>query len=253
LERLTESYKSYKLVQRLIYSHHIIAKSKRKSLKDLSTKYNLGGYVKIGWPGIIIMEGLEADCDGFTGEIKGMKWQYLNVRGEQQADFDSLETLQGARVFTRPFIELDQHEMSTLATLCQDRGLASLFKSCMKIYESENKQSLPTVTAESHCAESTATTLYGALILVHHMNNVGHYSKWLKKTTKSFGCNLLIKCLKHSTHVMEKQSTRNVTVVLLGSEEGVKQVLKLWRASRVDLSSALFRKNDVNSYPRTHC
>jgi hypothetical protein len=215
MEQLTESYKSYKLVQRLIYSHHIIAKSKRKSLKDLSTKYNLGGYVKIGWPGIIIMEGLEADCDGFTGEIKGMKWQYLNVRGEQQADFDSLETLQGARVFTRPFIELDQHEMSTLATLCQDRGLASLFKSCMKIYESENKQSLPTVTAESHCAESTATTLYGALILVHHMNNVGHYSKWLKKTTKSFGCNLLIKCLKHSTHVMEKQSMRNVTVVLL--------------------------------------
>ncbi len=139
----------------------------------------------------------------------------MNVRGEQQADFDSLETLQRARVFTRPFIELDQHEMSTLATLCQDRGLASLFKSCMKIYESENNQSLPTVTAESHCAESTATTLYGTLILVHHMNNVGHYSKWLKKTTKSFGCNLLIKCLKHSTHVMEKQSTHNVTVVLL--------------------------------------
>lgn len=238
MEQPTKSYRSYKLVQRLIYSHHIIAKSKRKSLKDLATKYNLGGYVKIGWPGIIIVEGLEADCDGFTGEIKGMKWQYLNVRGEQQADFDSLETLEGARVFTRPLTELDQHEMSTLATLCQDRGLASLFKSCMKIYESENNPSVPTGIAKIHCAESTTTTLYGALIVVHHMNNVGHYSKWLKKTTKSFGCHLLIKCLKHSsTHVTEKQSTRNVTVILLGSEEGVKQVIKLWRVSRVDLDA----------------
>lgn len=174
IEQHTKSSRSYRLVQRLIYSHHIIAKSKRKSLKDLATKYNLGGYVKIGWPGIIILEGVEADCDGFTGEIKGMKWQHLNVRGEQHTEFDSLEILEGARVFSCQFVELDQHEMSTLATLCQERGLASLFKSCMKIYDSETNQSIATVASELNCAETTdTTTLYGALILVHHMNNIG--------------------------------------------------------------------------------
>lgn len=48
---------------------------------------------------------------------------------------------------------------------------------------------------------------------------------------------MLIKCLKHSTDIAEKRSTRKVTVVLWGSEEGVKQVLQLWRASRVDVDA----------------
>jgi hypothetical protein len=128
--------------------------------------------------------------------------------------------------------------MSTLAKLCEERGLASLFKSCMKINDSESNQSIATVDSELNGVETTdTTTLYGALILVHHMNNIGFYSKWLKKTTKSFGCDLLIKHSKHSTDTTEMRSTRNVTVVLLGSEEGVKQVIKLWRASRVDVDA----------------
>jgi hypothetical protein len=231
--------KRYTLVQRLIYSHHIIAKSKRKALKELASKYHVGGYVKIGWPGIIILEGLGSHCDEFTNEIKSMKWQYLNVRGEQHSDFKSMEALEEARAFSCELIELDQHEMTTLATFCEDRGLKSLFKTCMKIYESEDHQpeAAEQITAAAGDVPSGTTSFYGALILVNHMNDLGYYRKWLRKATKSFCCSLLIKCLKFSDSDVKQSSPRNVTVILVGSEEGVKQVIKLWRASRVDVGA----------------
>jgi len=47
------------LGRRIIYSHHIISSTKRKDLRQLATHYKLGGYMKIGWPGIIIIEGHE--------------------------------------------------------------------------------------------------------------------------------------------------------------------------------------------------
>jgi hypothetical protein len=128
------------LDRKLIYSHHIIARSKRKSLKDLALIYKIGGYVKIGWPGIIIIEGLHSNCASFVQEIKKMKWQYLNVRGEQQVDFESMKALKKGRAFPCEFVELEQEEMSTLASLCQSCGLANLFKTCMKIYENNDEQ-----------------------------------------------------------------------------------------------------------------
>ena len=55
------------LGRRIIYSHHIIANSKRRGLVDLASQYNLGGYAKIGWPGIILIEGDESHCTNSRG------------------------------------------------------------------------------------------------------------------------------------------------------------------------------------------
>lgn len=142
------------LDRKLIYSHQIIARSKRKSLKDLALMYKIGGYVKIGWPGIIIIEGLHSNCVGFVQEIKKIKWQYLNVRGEQQIDFESMMALEKGRAFPCEFAELEQDEMSTLASLCQNCGLANLFKTCMKIYENNDEQ-LSADEAQSSRTEQT--------------------------------------------------------------------------------------------------
>jgi hypothetical protein len=43
------------LGRRLIYSHHIIAKRARASIQQLARDFALTGYVKIGWPGLIIV------------------------------------------------------------------------------------------------------------------------------------------------------------------------------------------------------
>lgn len=66
------------LGRRLTYSHHIIAKIKRANMKQLGAYYKLTGYVKIGWPGIIIIEGSEESCQDFYDEIKVWKWDRRN-------------------------------------------------------------------------------------------------------------------------------------------------------------------------------
>jgi hypothetical protein len=76
--------KTVTLGRRLIYSHHIIAKSKRADLAALFREFDLTGYVKVGWPGLILIEGLESSCQSFYDTIKRWSWQYLVVRGEMQ-------------------------------------------------------------------------------------------------------------------------------------------------------------------------
>eukprot|EP00954_Amorphochlora_amoebiformis_P003553 275115-Amorphochlora_amoeboformis.AAC.2 len=49
------------LGRRVIYSHHIIAQSKRTTVKNLAEENELGGLSKIGWPGAIIVEGLHRE------------------------------------------------------------------------------------------------------------------------------------------------------------------------------------------------
>jgi hypothetical protein len=72
------------LTRILIYSHHIISKKKRADMKQLANKYNLTGFIKIGWPGLMILEGLNGACHEFYDEIRRWNWKYLVVRGEMQ-------------------------------------------------------------------------------------------------------------------------------------------------------------------------
>ena len=123
--------------RKLIYSHHIIAKSKRKALKDISRQYELGGYVKIGWPGIIIIEGDERNCNTFIDEIRKWRWQYLVVRGEDSTpvsdDSNAEQSLNAMRKFHLVLEELE--EMSDLAVICREAGLEDLFLTSMKMYK----------------------------------------------------------------------------------------------------------------------
>jgi hypothetical protein len=42
------------------------------------------GYVKIGWPGLILIERLDDACNHFYDDIRKWAWEYLVVRGEMQ-------------------------------------------------------------------------------------------------------------------------------------------------------------------------
>uniref|UniRef100_H3GHE3 Major facilitator superfamily (MFS) profile domain-containing protein n=1 Tax=Phytophthora ramorum TaxID=164328 RepID=H3GHE3_PHYRM len=47
------------LGRRAIYFHHIIASNKRRVVKEWALELQLGGFSKIGWPGVVIVEGAE--------------------------------------------------------------------------------------------------------------------------------------------------------------------------------------------------
>ncbi len=233
------------LGRKLIFSHHIIAKSKRKAIGDLAKEYNLGGYFKIGWPGIIVIEGREEDCQSFYDEIRTMRWQYLVVRGEEREEIgldDQTNNLDDLRRFPISMTELGEDKMSHLSELCRDVGLEDLFLTSMKIYKQENEE----VGERDEILEASATkedVRYGTLVLVDHMNDPKGYSKWLQKACKSAGCScLILRCFPNDdggTAQSGKSRARPIIVVgLIGEDESsLKQVLKRWRTSRVDVDS----------------
>lgn len=47
----------------LIHAHHIVEPDRIQSFKKNASKLSLGGFIKIGKPGLILVEGTEADCD----------------------------------------------------------------------------------------------------------------------------------------------------------------------------------------------
>lgn len=223
--------------RRLIYSHHIIAPSKRKAIVELAQHYNLGGYVKIGWPGIIIIEGEETDCISYVDEIRGMRWQHLVVRGEQHTSVQNRMELEEARVLPGKMQEVGD-KMSIIAEHCKRAGLEELFMTSMKIYKKkdDNDDAAAAVAADTELDSSMPPASfwrYGALCHVDHMNDGKNYRKWLRKAAAVAGCTLMLKM------VYGANAKRPLIIVaIVGEEDDVKRVLKRWRTSRVDVDSA---------------
>ncbi|KAL7482380.1 hypothetical protein ACHAW6_008084 [Cyclotella cf. meneghiniana] len=224
------------LGRRFIYSHHIIANSKRKALASLASEYDLGGYVKIGWPGIIIVEGCETSCVSFVDEIKSWRWQHLSVRVEDKKGIPDSEDIDSCRQLPKAFIELGEDDMSTLARNCRESGMEHMLLACLKI--SNGKQSVDESDAATDAEAPQRSThqrhfSYAALVHVDHMNDRKGYQKWLRKECGLLGCTLFIR------HCFSSQSSSRpmICVGLIGDKDGVKEVLKKWRTSRVDVDS----------------
>ncbi|KAH9085447.1 hypothetical protein Ae201684P_005155 [Aphanomyces euteiches] len=111
--------------RRAIYFHHIIAPGKRQVVKDWAKELQLGGFSKIGWPGVIIAEGIEAYVHEYVKRLQHLRWKQMVVRGEQT---DTTRRLPST------FFELT--DMSELAARCNEAGLSELFLTTMKIYRS---------------------------------------------------------------------------------------------------------------------
>ena len=230
----TRNGSSFVLGRRLIHSHHIIARSKRKAIVDLAQDYNLGGCYKYGWPGIIIIEGEEADCMSYVEEIRTLRWQHLVVRGEQQIHVRDRDELERSRVLPSRMQDLGD-DMSIIAKQCKEAGLEELFLTSMKIYrDSEKKENGSEKETDSEAGEMNPSFSwrYGALCHVDHMNDAKPYRKWLRKAASGAGCTVLIK-------VCDANAKRPIIIVIVFAEEedDIKRFMRRWRTSRVDVDS----------------
>lgn len=233
----TQRIHSILLGRRLIYSHHIISTKKRSDMRQLASELHLTGYVKIGWPGIIILEGLEDDCQTFYDTIRRWNWQYLVVRGEMQETVDESKE-RDHRCFDS-FCEVE--DMSIVANHCKKVGLEALFRTSMKVYENRDET---TDTA----LDDADDDLYGALIYVDHMNDGKNYRKWLRKASDDLSLGLIIKeCsstsafknVKNSPPISPATDGRPIMIVVavVGYKAQVGSFLKKWRTTRVDVDS----------------
>ncbi|KAJ1485905.1 hypothetical protein T484DRAFT_2388400 [Baffinella frigidus] len=67
------------LGRRMIYFHHIINENKRALVRDWAAQLRLGGYSKIGWPGLVVIEGSEVACQEYVRGLQRLKWQHMAV------------------------------------------------------------------------------------------------------------------------------------------------------------------------------
>ncbi|PFH48636.1 hypothetical protein AMATHDRAFT_49354 [Amanita thiersii Skay4041] len=64
----------------LLTSHHLISPNKRRSLQQWSSSLCVSGFAKVGYPGVIYVEGERGRVEEFVANVKAMQWLALRVR-----------------------------------------------------------------------------------------------------------------------------------------------------------------------------
>ncbi|KAF5343369.1 hypothetical protein D9758_015620 [Tetrapyrgos nigripes] len=81
------------LYHALLTSHHLISPKKRRSLSSWvsssSMHPKLAGFAKIGYPGVIYVEGSKEEVEEFVDKVKRMQWLALRVRFLEGLDADT--------------------------------------------------------------------------------------------------------------------------------------------------------------------
>ena len=114
--------------RRWIWVHHITNPDRRKAIINEARDHSLGGYLKFGYPGIIVIEGKKNSCDEFVTWVKGNKsrpggfgrnWGH-HVRGEINLERSSPRSL--------PIDFLELEDMAMLGSLCKEHGIETEFR-----------------------------------------------------------------------------------------------------------------------------
>eukprot|EP00931_Biecheleriopsis_adriatica_P086989 TRINITY_DN61518_c0_g1_i1.p1 TRINITY_DN61518_c0_g1~~TRINITY_DN61518_c0_g1_i1.p1 ORF type:complete len:339 (+),score=90.02 TRINITY_DN61518_c0_g1_i1:84-1100(+) len=123
------------LGRRAMFSHHIIANSKRQAIRDWAIQLGLGGLAKVGWPGAIIVEGDEQGVRAYVDALTRLRWKHFVVRGEEIVDVPPGQSLQELRCLPEgSFQEFGPDGgMSEFATCCRQVGFEELFLRCLKL------------------------------------------------------------------------------------------------------------------------
>lgn len=111
--------------RRWIYVHHITDTGRKKSIVKEAQALKLGGFLKAGYPGFVVVEGETPACDEFVNWVKGNKsrpggfgrnWGH-HVRGEISVTFRQLPL---------NFEEIEE-DLAVLSAACKECDLEAEF------------------------------------------------------------------------------------------------------------------------------
>ena len=122
--------------RRIINSPYILKPAKIKDIKKCADELKLGGYAKVGKPGIIVIEGTEAACKQYCPMLENRGWKYQKVQGEQQEEGLVGGSIDDMRLIKGEFKVLGEDTMSEISQLCREAGLADLFFASLNIHNS---------------------------------------------------------------------------------------------------------------------
>jgi hypothetical protein len=115
------------LSRRWIWVHHITDRQRKLDIVQEARNYQLGGYLKAGYPGIAIVEGPCHACDAFVMWIKGNKSRPGGGFGRQWGHHVRGELIVTERRLMNEFSALEE-VMAVLAAACREHDLQDEFK-----------------------------------------------------------------------------------------------------------------------------
>ncbi|CAB9506490.1 RWD domain containing [Seminavis robusta] len=111
---------SLQMARLLLSTHHLVDGEKINFVKMTASHYNLGGYIKVGYPGFILVEGLEDNCTFFVESLVQQRMKLRN-KSKQGGRCDSAtfsvagkviveveEEFEGERKLPKKVIEIDK-------------------------------------------------------------------------------------------------------------------------------------------------
>jgi len=112
-----------------LWVHHITNISRRKDIVEEAKERKLSGYLKHGYPGIVVVEGETKLCNEYVQWIKGNKsrpggfgrnWGH-HVRGQILLKDETIAA------FSNEFEDVGEN-LSILASICRDNGVEDEFR-----------------------------------------------------------------------------------------------------------------------------
>lgn len=127
--------------RRIINSPYILKPAKIKDIKKCADELRLGGYARVGKPGIIVIEGPEEGCKQYCPMLEDRGWKYQKVRGEETEEGPAGWTVDEMRAIHNgaggfEVLSGDTTSVSDLGNLCRGVGLADLFFGSLNIHDS---------------------------------------------------------------------------------------------------------------------
>jgi hypothetical protein len=124
-----------RIARRLIWFHHIKAPSKRRDAKAWAKELALGGFVKPGYPGVILVEGRRDAADEYVDRLKRLRWKAMAVRvaEEEEGEEEGGEEGRSRRRLPETFRELaETGGLSELGEALREAGLERLMQAVLK-------------------------------------------------------------------------------------------------------------------------
>lgn len=84
------------MLRLIIWSHHLLAPSKRRDLSALCSSLSLWGLFKLGYPGYLCFEGRRCDVEEALKEVKTWQWAAIMVRSEENWEYKGAAGEEGA-------------------------------------------------------------------------------------------------------------------------------------------------------------
>jgi len=117
----------------LFRSHHLLSTEKRKSILTWCSELQLWGVSKVGYPGIIIVEGVKDGVAEFARRLKSLSWLALNGRWEEESASEKLGPVVDKRVDSNRLRVVEVESVSEVGDIMRAARLEEMFQSVFRL------------------------------------------------------------------------------------------------------------------------